>query len=125
LGVSLEGGYYKHTDKQDNYEQKSSLYHITGGVSYQFNNLSKEGELYINSHVMLGISRLSDEVTSGTTTNHNKENSFHFNIGASLNKRINSYFLWRVLQADYAPTFYYDATQHNYRLSTGLVFLFR
>ena len=87
FGVSLEGGYYQHTDKQNNYEQKSGLYHITGGVSYELTKL--KGNYDLKSQVMLGISKWTDKITSGTTTNDNKQNSFHFKIGVSLNKPIN------------------------------------
>ena len=126
FGVTLEGGFYMHTDEQNNYKQKSELFNLTGGIRYQVDGITdRKKDIGIRTHFLMGISRLTDKISFGSNTDKNSETSLHFIIGASVNKPINRSFLWRILQIDYAPTFFYDATQHNYRLSTGLVYQFR
>lgn len=126
LGLTLEGGMYRHTKEENNFEQKSEMLNLEGGIRYQIDDITdRKGDIGISSHLLIGMSRLKDEITSGSNTDTNSETSLKLSIGASLNKPINRSFMWRVLQVDYSSTFFNDETQHNYRLSTGLVYLFR
>jgi hypothetical protein len=43
-------------------------------------------------------------------------------IGSAVDLKINKSWLVRLLQADYSQTFFYDATQHNFRLGAGVVY---
>ena len=45
-------------------------------------------------------------------------------LGGGLDVQLNSRFLIRAVQADYLTTSVFNGTQHNLRLSTGLVFRF-
>jgi len=44
--------------------------------------------------------------------------------GGGLDWNINEHFAWRIAQADYVGTHSLDNIQHNFRISTGLVFRF-
>ncbi|HEX2712173.1 MAG TPA: hypothetical protein VHM88_08125, partial [Candidatus Acidoferrales bacterium] len=45
-------------------------------------------------------------------------------IGAGIDWRIARRVSWRVFQGDYLVTRFFGATQHNARISTGIVFRF-
>jgi len=47
-----------------------------------------------------------------------------FALGGGLDVKLTDRISWRLAQADYFGTRYADATQNNFRLSTGLVFRF-
>jgi Outer membrane protein beta-barrel domain len=52
------------------------------------------------------------------------DSSFSMALGAGIDSRIYPGFDWRIIQIDYLPTYFFGQTQHNARLSTGLVFRF-
>lgn len=123
LGVTIEGGYYQHSKKEeDGYKQTSGLLNITGGISYKVVDPKKsEGGISVTTHALLGISRYTQKTTYNNNSNSQDATSFHFNVGGAVNLQLKKNLMLRILQADYAPTFFYEATQHNFRISTGLV----
>jgi hypothetical protein len=120
LGITIEGGYYNHTEKHNNIKETSGLMHITGGVTARVTDPNKS-KVSISTHALIGISRYTEKTTVNDNTYKQDETSFHFNIGAAADLKLNRKLSLRLLQADYAPTFFFDAMQHNFRVSAGLV----
>lgn len=122
LGLTIEGGYYQHSEKDDELKKSSGLMHITGGVSYRLTGPVKEDKgISAAAHALIGISRLTQKSTFANEIFKDDATSFQFNIGGSLDLDLNRSIALRLIRADYAPTFFYHATQHNFRVSTGLV----
>ena len=124
VGLTIDAGYYTHTQKDNYYKETSSLLNITAGVTYlpgSANNNKKR--LSFSTHVLAGISSYTQKTKSPNSNTVSTNNiSFHANVGAALNLKLNRNFSIRLLQADYAPTFFFNTTQHNFRLSAGLVY---
>lgn len=122
FGLGIEGGYYLHSEKDNSYKQTYGLLNITAGINYKFlSKQSTDSKIELVAHAMAGISRYSQKTTFGSNSNSTSEISFHLNLGASINYKLNDWWTVRILQADYGPTFFYDATQHNFRISAGIV----
>lgn len=123
LGLTLETGYYIDSEKQDDIKYSTSFLNITGGITYNFGNFSTiRQRLSVNAHALGGILRCTQKITFNDESESDHSTSLLLNVGASLNMRLNKMWTWRVLQADYVPTFFNDETQHNYRISTGIVY---
>ena len=124
IGLTLDAGYYIDTKKDNGYKDISSLLNVTAGITYtpgKANN-SKKG-LSFSTHVLAGISSYTQKSKSPNSNTVSTNNiSFHANAGAALNLNLNRHFALRLLQADYAPTFFFNTVQHNFRLSAGLVY---
>jgi hypothetical protein len=124
FGLSIEGGYYINTEKENNFKQTSGLLNITAGVNYLPGKQSQtQPPLSVSIHAGAGISNYSQKTAvSGSSSTKNSNLSFHANVGAALNLNLNRSWNIRLLQADYAPTFFFKTTQHNFRLSAGIVY---
>jgi hypothetical protein len=123
IGITISGGYYTHTDKQGEIKETSTLMNITGGATYQVTEPSKSpAGIRVSIHAQAGISRYSQKITYGGNKYSNHEISFLLKIGAALDMRLNKNWFLRLLQADYAPTFFYNTTQQNYILGAGIVY---
>jgi len=111
-----------YTDKDNSYKQTSGLMHITGGITYRVTDPpTTEKGISISTHALFGVSRYTQKTSFGGNTLKDDATSLHFNIGAAVDLQLNRSWAVRLLQADYAPTFFYESTQHNYRISAGLV----
>jgi hypothetical protein len=121
VGLTIDGGYYTHTKSENGYKDISNLLNATAGITYVPGGVSNKKGLSVSTHVLAGISNYTQKSKSPNfPTFTNSELSFHLNIGAALNLKLNKHFNIRLLQADYAPTFFYNTTQHNYRISAGV-----
>ena len=119
IGITIEGGYYKHTDKQDDLKQNSDLLNLTGGLTYRLGEGRGPSRISFTAHALVGISKYVQKTSFAGNSSKTDETSLHFNVGAAMNLRLSRSWTLRVMQADYAPTFFYDATQNNYRLGAG------
>jgi hypothetical protein len=123
IGATIDAGYYRHTDKDNSLKQTSGLFNVTGGITWLPVYPSKtQSGFSISAHVMAGISSYTQKTTYSGNSFTNNEVSFHVNVGAALNLKLNQSLNIRLLQADYAPTFFYNTTQHNFRTGTGIVY---
>ena len=123
LGVTLDAGYYIHTEKENSYKQTSGLLNITGGISYRLTDVFKTNEkLGITTHIRTGISVWRQKTSYNNNSFTDNEKSLHFNVGGALDYRINKNWSARLLELNYAPTFFYDAMQHNFRVGVGVVY---
>lgn len=120
-GVGIDAGYYMHTEKDNTYKETSGILTITGGVKYTGNSPAPS-KLIISGHAMAGIASYSQKVTFGNNSNKNTVTSAHLNIGAALDLKLNRFWNIRLLQLSYAPTFFYETTQHNFKANAGIVY---
>lgn len=121
-GITLDAGYYTHTKTENSYKDISNLLNITAGVTWVPGTQKNKKGLSVSTHLLAGISNYTQKSKSPGNTTSNSEISFHANIGAALNLKLNNKLGIRLLQADYAPTFFYKTTQHNYRLGAGVYY---
>jgi hypothetical protein len=68
------------------------------------------------AHVLIGGAHYSAGGASDT--------SFATAIGAGFDTEIHHGIYWRIIQGDYVATHFFNGTQNNARLSTGIVFRF-
>jgi hypothetical protein len=64
------------------------------------------------------------EASRGSFSQTLSEDGFAGAVGGGLDWRFTRHMSWRVIQADYLPTSLADEWQHNFRVSTGIVFTF-
>lgn len=122
LGVGLDIGYYSHTEKFAGSEQKQSMTNITAGLNYLIPGLFTNKRFCITTHVRGGVSLWKQKSIFNSDSFTNTETSPQINLGAALDLRLNKNWSLRLLQAEYAPTFFYEDMQHNYRLGAGIVY---
>lgn len=122
IGITIDAGYYTHSKTDNSYKDISNLLNITAGVTWLPGGVKNRKGLSVSTHAQAGISSYTQKSKFPGNTVSNNELSFHANIGAALNLKLNSNFGIRLLQADYAPTFFYNSTQHNYRLGAGVYY---
>jgi hypothetical protein len=68
------------------------------------------------AHILIGGAHISQgSLRSG---------SFATEIGAGVDRNVESKISWRVAEFDYIPTYFHQGRQDNFRLSTGLIFRF-
>jgi hypothetical protein len=123
IGLTIDGGYYTHTEKDNSFKETSSLSHITAGITYIPKNIMPAGSgLSFITRVLAGISSYRQKTSSGQSSYTNSEKSLQLNIGAALHKYLNRSFDIRILGVDYAPTFFYKDVQHNIRIGAGVIY---
>ena len=124
LGVTIEGGMYFHSEENQEVKETVRMSHLMGGVSYR--PKTKSGSrLNFVARLLAGISEYRQTTRiPNFEDNESKYHSLVLNIGGSANLWLNRKMDLRLLQVDYMPTFFFDETQHNFRVSTGLVWKF-
>jgi len=70
------------------------------------------------AHVLVGAAHFS--ANNGNLT----DTSFSLAAGGGIDARIFHGVHWRIIQADYVPTFFFNGRQDNGRVSTGIVIKF-
>jgi len=64
------------------------------------------------------------EASVGSFSQSASEDGFAAVAGIGADWRISDHISWRIIEADYVPTELDDFWQHNFRVSTGIVFTF-
>lgn len=77
--------------------------------------VSFPGRISPFGHVLVGVAHFAGGAA---------DTSLSAAVGAGLDWRIARQVSWRVIQGDYLATRFFGATQHNARISTGIVFRF-
>ncbi|HYJ37866.1 MAG TPA: outer membrane beta-barrel protein, partial [Chitinophagaceae bacterium] len=119
VGLTIDGGYYMHIDKQGDFKESNNIFTLHGGISYNPKFFGSGSKLGLSTHALLGIANWKTKVEFPGGENKESETSFSANLGASLDYKLNSKFDLRLLQVDYIPTFFREDTQNNYRVSVG------
>jgi hypothetical protein len=119
IGITLEGGYYTHTEKNGELKQTSGVAHIDAGVNYR---LDLSTNLTFNARAMGGIANYAQKTSFNNETDKTHKLSAMFDIGASLDLSLNHSWSIRILQVDYSPTFFYSDMQNNLKIGAGLIY---
>jgi opacity protein-like surface antigen len=90
---------------------------------------AKMHDFLFGPQITFGHGELSPYVHGLAGVSHGTQAGFTdtvlaYAVGGGLDVKITDRVSWRLAQADYFGTRYADATQHDFRLSTGLVFRF-
>ena len=127
LGITVDGGYYTHTKKDDPVKDISNLLNITAGLTY-YPLVKKQTTLkypLLSTHALVGLMDWMQKTTvNGGSSTSSSKSSFSFNIGAALDWKLGSSFDLRLPEVDYIPSFFASSTQSNIRISGGLCYKF-
>ena len=123
FGLTLDVGYYAHTEKETNLEQKNHIFTLSAGATYIPKLFGANSKLDLLTHALLGMVNYKTKLDIGVSGEDElSRGSFSFNLGAALNCYLSDKLDLRIIEADYIPTFFFSNTQNNFRLSTGLSF---
>jgi hypothetical protein len=111
---SLNGGEFK---------SRRDQYYVLGGVHFRAPNKSRVTPF---AHALAGASVFrgftSNLTPAGNFYTFDDATSLALAFGGGLDVRVNRRLAVRIIQADYAPTFFGRGRQDNVRLSIGIVF---
>ena len=98
-------------------------YYFLGGVEFKAPNKSRVTPF---AQVLAGASLFrgftSNLTPAGNVFTFDDATSFAMALGGGLDVRANDHISIRLIQADYAPTFFGSGRQDNFRLSVGVIF---
>lgn len=108
-------------------EADANIYNFLFGPRFSYR---KKESITPFAHALFGASRAHFEGTATTVSGSTSvtvsfsgsETSFAAAFGGGLDLKLGKSFALRVIQADYLLTGFGNSTQHNARISTGLVF---
>jgi len=122
LGVTIETGIHVKSEKDGDIKQTEQLIHATGGITYTAGPpKGPQGGLTFNAHLMGGLMSYTQKLKYGPDEFKSNTKSFCLQAGIAFDLRLKRRFSIRLFQADYMPTFFYDMTQHNFRVGAGAV----
>lgn len=105
------------------FESKRDQYYLLGGLQFTSRNKSSVTPF---AHALAGGSLFrgftSNRTAAGNVFTIDDATSFAMALGGGLDVRVNDRIAIRIVQADYAPTFFGSGRQDNFRLSFGIVF---
>jgi opacity protein-like surface antigen len=105
------------------FESQRDQYYFLGGVQFAARNQRRVRPF---AHALVGASLFrgltSDRSPAGNVFTIDDATSFAMAFGGGLDVRVSERVAVRIIQADYAPTFFGAGRQDNFRLSFGVVF---
>jgi opacity protein-like surface antigen len=127
LGITGDLSAHFHRDSRQMsgglFERKRDQYYMLGGVQFK---AGTEGRVTPFAHALAGVSLFrgftSNSTPTGNVFTFDEATSFALAFGGGLDVRLNDRISVRIIQADYAPTFFGSGRQDNIRLSFGVVF---
>lgn len=127
FALTADASAHFHRDSQPTstgtFERQRDQYFLLGGV--QFSSARKSGVTPF-AHALVGASLFrgftANRTSSGNVFTFDDATSFAMALGGGLDVRISDRVAIRIIQADYAPTFFGSGRQNNIRLSFGIVF---
>ena len=118
--------HFKRTSQQLNggqFKSNRDQYYFLGGVEFKAPNDSRVTPF---AQVLAGASLFrgftSNITPAGNVFTFDDATSFAMALGGGLDVRANDRISIRIIQADYAPTFFGSGRQDNFRLSVGVIF---
>jgi len=107
----------------ETFTSKRDQYFLLGGL--QFKTRSGKGVAPF-AHALFGASLFrgftSNIRAAGNVFTFDDATSFAMVFGGGLDIHVNKRIDFRMIQADYAPTFFGSGRQNNFRLSVGIIF---
>lgn len=127
IGITGDASAHFHRDTSSTsvstFTSKRDQYFLLGGLQFKAGN-GKRMQPF--AHALFGASLFrgftSDIRTSGNVYTIDDATSFAMAFGGGLDIRVNKRIDFRMIQADYAPTFFGSGRQNNFRLSVGIIF---
>lgn len=105
------------------FTRKRDQYFFLGGLQFKAHNDSR---LQPFAHALFGVSLFrgftSNIGPSGNVFTFDDATSFGMALGGGFDVRAGKRIDIRVVQVDYSPTYFGSGTQHNIRLSFGIIF---
>ena len=127
VGITGDASAHFHRDTNSTtggtFTSRRDQYFLLAGLQFKAGN-SKRVQPF--AHALFGASLFrgftSDIRTSGNVYTFDDATSFAMALGGGLDVRVSKRIDLRLIQADYAPTFFGSGRQNNFRLSVGVVF---
>lgn len=127
VGITGDASAHFHRDTRSTsvgtFTSKRDQYFLLGGLQFKAGN-GKRMQPF--AHALFGASLFrgftSDIRPSGNVYTIDDATSFAMAFGGGLDIRVNKRIDLRLIQADYAPTFFGSGRQNNFRLSVGIIF---
>jgi len=127
IGVTGDGSAHFHRETRsttsETFTSKRDQYFLLGGL--QFKTRSGKGVAPF-AHALFGASLFrgftSNIRAAGNVFTFDDATSFAMVFGGGLDIHVNKRIDFRMIQADYAPTFFGSGRQNNFRLSVGIIF---
>ena len=111
-----------HNTSVSTFSSKRDQYFLLGGIQFKTGN-GKRVQPF--AHALFGASLFrgftSDLRASGNVYFFDDATSFAMAFGGGLDIRVSKRIDLRLVQADYAPTFFGPGRQNNFRLSIGII----
>ena len=127
IGLTADASVHFHRESHNTsvstFSSKRDQYFLLGGLQFKTGN-GKRVQPF--AHALFGASLFrgftSDLRASGNVYFFDDANSFAMAFGGGLDIRVSKRIDLRLVQADYAPTFFGPGRQNNFRLSIGIIF---
>ncbi len=127
IGLTGDGSAHFHRETRsttsETFTSKRDQYFLLGGL--QFKTRSGKGVAPF-AHALFGASLFrgftSNIRAAGNVFTFDDATSFAMVFGGGLDIHVNKRIDFRMIQADYAPTFFGSGRQNNFRLSVGIIF---
>ena len=127
VGITGDASAHFHRDTRSKsggtFTSKRDQYFLLGGLQFKTGN-GKRVQPF--AHALVGASLFrgftSDIRPSGNVYTFDDATSLAMALGGGLDIRVSKRIDLRLIQADYAPTFFGSGRQDNFRLSVGIVF---
>lgn len=105
------------------FESQRDQYYMLGGLQVKAPNKSSVTPF---AHALAGASLfhgfIANRTAAGNVFTFDDATSFALALGGGLDVRVSDRVAIRLVQADYAPTFFGSGRQDNFRLSFGIIF---
>jgi opacity protein-like surface antigen len=126
IGITGDASAHFHRDSRSTsvgtFTSKRDQYFLLAGLQFKTGGSSRVQPF---AHALFGASLFrgftSDIRTSGNVYTIDDATSFAMAFGGGLDIRVNKRIDFRMIQADYTPTFFGSGRQNNFRLSVGIV----
>lgn len=127
IGITGDASAHFHRDIQttsiSTFNSKRDQYFLLAGIQFKAGNGKR---LQPFAHALVGASLFrgftSDIRPSGNVYTIDDATSFAMAFGGGVDIRVNRRIDFRIIQADYTPTFFGPGRQNNFRLSVGIIF---
>jgi opacity protein-like surface antigen len=127
IGITGDASVHFHRDTSSTtggtFTSKRDQYFLLGGLQFKTGN---DKRVQPFAHALFGASLFrgftSDIRTTGNVYTFDDATSLAMAFGGGLDIRLSKRIDLRLIQADYAPTWFGSGRQNNFRLSVGIVF---
>jgi len=127
VGVKLDASAHFKRDSQQlsgaQFSSRRDQYYFLGGVEFKAPNNSRVtpfAQALVGASLFRGFT--TNTSAAGNVFTFDDATSFALAVGGGLDVRANDRLSVRIIQADYAPTFFGPGRQDNIRISVGVIF---